>query len=105
MAGFTLRDGQLACDGILVAEIAGETGTPVYIYSAGLIRAACAALDEAFEGYPHAIHYALKANSTLAILRLLRDLGAGADANSGGEIEAALRTGFVPSQIVFTGVG
>ena len=100
-----MRDGQLACDGISVAEIAGETGTPVYLYSAGLIRAACAALDEAFEGYPHAIHYALKANSTLAILRLLRDLGAGADANSGGEIEAALRAGFVPSQIVFTGVG
>ena len=105
MTGFTWLDGQLACDGIPVADIASETGTPVYIYSAGLVRGACAALDAAFDGYPHAIHYALKANSTLAILRLLRGLGTGADANSGGEIEAALRAGFEPPQIVFTGVG
>ena len=54
---------------------------------------------------PHALHYALKANSTLAIARLLRELGSGADANSVGEIEVALRAGFEPSQIVFTGVG
>ena len=55
--------------------------------------------------YPHAIHYALKANSTLAIARLLRSLGSNADANSGGEIDVALRAGFIPPQIVFTGVG
>jgi len=54
---------------------------------------------------PHALHYALKANSTLAIARLLRELGSGADANSVGEIEVALRAGFDPSRIVFTGVG
>jgi len=105
VSGFTWRDGQLTCDGIPVAEIARATGTPVYIYSAALVREAHAAFDAAFEGYAHAIHYALKANSTLAILRLLRELGAGADANSGGEIEAALRAGFEPPQIVFTGVG
>jgi diaminopimelate decarboxylase len=105
VTGFNVRDGQLQCDGVPVAEIAGQTGTPVYIYSAGLIRDAHAALRAAFESYPHSVHYALKANSTLAILRLLRGLGAGADANSGGEIEAALRTGFEPPQIVFTGVG
>jgi diaminopimelate decarboxylase len=105
VAGFTLIDAQLHCDGIPVADIAGAAGTPLYVYSAGAIREAQAALDEAFAGYPHAIHYALKANSTLAILRLVRGLGAGADANSGGEIEAALRAGFDPSQIVFTGVG
>ena len=105
MTGFALRDGQLACDGVAVAEIAGATGTPVYVYSAGSIRSALAELHTAFEDYPHAIHYALKANSTLAILRLLRGLATGADANSGGEIEAALRAGFEPSHIVFTGVG
>jgi len=105
VTGFTLLDGRLACDGIPVADIAAGTGTPVYIYSAGLIRGAYAALDAAFETYPHTIHYALKANSTLAILRLIRGLATGADANSGGEIEAALRAGFEPSQIVFTGVG
>jgi len=54
---------------------------------------------------PHAVHYALKANSTLAVVRLARALGARADANSGGEIEVALRAGFLPGDIVFTGVG
>jgi diaminopimelate decarboxylase len=62
-------------------------------------------VDAAFASYPHAIHYALKANSTIAIVRLLRGLGANADANSGGEVEVALRAGFIPQQIVFTGVG
>jgi diaminopimelate decarboxylase len=100
-----MREGQLACDGIPLADIAARTGTPVYVYSAGLIREAFASLGAAFGDYPHAMHYALKANSALAILRLLRGLGAGADANSGGELEAALRAGFEPSQIVFTGVG
>src|SRR5262249_47362840 len=52
-----------------------------------------------------AIHYALKANSTLAITRLLRSLGSHADANSAGEIDVAMRAGFIPAQIVFTGVG
>ncbi len=51
------------------------------------------------------MHYALKANSTLAVARLLRSLGSGADANSGGEIDVALRAGFIPPEIVFTGVG
>jgi diaminopimelate decarboxylase len=105
VTGFAFHDGQLACDGIPVAGIVGDAGTPLYLYSAPLIRSACGSLDRAFAGCPHTIHFALKASSTLAILRLLRGLGAGADANSGGEIEAALRAGFEPSQIVFTGVG
>ncbi len=80
-------------------------GTPVYVYSAALLRERYRALDEAFGGYPHAIHYALKANSTLAIARLLRGLGSAADANSVWEIEVARKAGFAPEQIVFTGVG
>ena len=63
------------------------------------------AADDAFASYPHAMHYALKANSTLAIVRLLRSLGSKVDANSGGEIDVALRAGFIPPEIVFTGVG
>jgi diaminopimelate decarboxylase len=105
VTGFAFRDGQLACDGVPVADIVRESGTPCYVYSAACIRSAHGALDRAFDSYPHTIHFALKANSTLAILRLLRGLGTSADANSGGEIEAALRAGFAPSQIVFTGVG
>jgi diaminopimelate decarboxylase len=100
-----IREGTLHCDGVPVEAIARATGTPVYVYSGGSIRAAYAALDGAFQGYPHTLHFALKANSTLAVLRLLRGLGCSADANSGGEIEAARRAGFEPAHIVFTGVG
>ena len=95
----------LVCDGVGVETIVQRVGTPAYIYSARAIRDAYQAIDTAFADYPHAIHYALKANSTLAIVRLLRSLGSRADANSGGEIEVALRAGFTPREIVFTGVG
>jgi diaminopimelate decarboxylase len=95
----------VSCDGVSLAAIAQAAGTPLYIYSANAIREAYRAIDAAFAAYPHAIHYALKANSTLAIARLLRALGSRADANSGGEIRVAERAGFEPAHIVFTGVG
>jgi len=103
--GFHRQSGSLFCDGVSLAEIAASEGTPLYVYSASVVADRYRAIDEAFASYPHALHYALKANSTLAIARLLRSLGAGADANSGGEIDVALRAGFDPTQIVFTGVG
>ena len=89
----------------LLAAIARRTGTPVYVYSAATIAERYAAFTAAFSGYPHRVHYALKANSTLAVARLVRALGGGVDANSGGEIDVALRAGFEPQDIVFTGVG
>jgi diaminopimelate decarboxylase len=89
----------------VLPSIADAVGTPAYVYDAGRIREAYGRLDGALARWPHAIHYALKANSTLALARLLRGLGSGADANSVGEIEVALRAGFEPGQIVFTGVG
>jgi diaminopimelate decarboxylase len=95
----------LSCDGVPLASIAGRVGTPVYVYSAPLIRDAYRRFDAAFRTVPHRLHYALKANSSLAVLRLLRSLGSGADANSGGEINVACRAGFTPADIVFTGVG
>jgi diaminopimelate decarboxylase len=103
--GFHVRDGVLACDGVSLAEIALAVGTPVHVYSAALIRDRARALDAAFASYPHESHYAIKANATLGICRLMREAGLHADANSGGEIEVALRAGFTPAQIVFTGVG
>jgi diaminopimelate decarboxylase len=103
--GFQRIDGTLACDGVPLPAIASSAGTPLYVYSAATIVSRYRAVDEAFASHPHAMHYALKANSTLAIGRLLRGLGSGADANSGGEIDVALRAGFIPPQIVFTGVG
>jgi len=95
----------LACDGVPLAGIAEEVGTPVFVYSAAAIRDAYCGIDRAFAEYPHSIHYALKANSTLALLRLLRELGSRVDANSAGEIRVAYRAGFAPADIVFTGVG
>ncbi len=105
MSGFERRQGDLHCDHVHVGRIAREAGTPVHVYSAALIADRFHALDTALSGCPHRLHYALKANSTLGIARLMRTLGASADANSGGEIEVALRAGFEPGQIVFTGVG
>ena len=95
----------LACDGVSIQSIVERAGTPAYIYSAAAIRDAYRSIDVAFASYPHAIHYALKANSTLAIARLLLGLGSRADANSGGEIRVARRAGFAASEIIFTGVG
>ena len=77
----------------------------MYVYSAAMLRDRYRAIDEAFAGYPHTMHYALKANSTLAIARLLRELGSAADANTVWEIEVARAAGFRPGDIVFTGVG
>jgi diaminopimelate decarboxylase len=99
------HDDALVCDGIPLAAIAAAEGTPLYVYSAAMLRERYRAIDGAFQGYPHALHYALKANSTLAVARLLRELGSSVDANSVWEIEVARRAGFEPSQIVFTGVG
>jgi diaminopimelate decarboxylase len=95
----------LRCDQVSLESIVERVGTPAYVYSAEAIRRAYAAIDDAFATYPHAIHYALKANSTLALVRLIRGLGGRADANSGGELEVALRAGFAPRDVVFTGVG
>jgi len=102
---FRYEDDCLVCDGVALADIARAEGTPAYVYSAAAIERAYTEFDAAFGSYPHRLHYALKANSTLAIASLMRRLAAGVDANSVGEIEVALRAGFAPGDIVFTGVG
>jgi len=105
VAGFHHTGGGLSCDDVRLADVARAAGTPVYVYSANLITERFADLDRAYAGYPHRLHYAIKANATVAVVRHMRALGAGADANSGGEIDVALRAGFAPGDIVFTGVG
>ena len=92
-------------DGVPVEAVAASIGTPCYVYSAAAIRDAYTRLDVSLGDYPHAIHYALKANSNLAVVRLLTSLGSSVDANSMGEVDIALRCGLHPSQIMFTGVG
>ena len=105
LIGFFNTANELVCDGVPLSAVARAEGTPVYVYSAALLRARYGALDAAFGDYPHRLHYALKANSTLAIARLLRELGSAADANSVWELELARKAGFAPADIVFTGVG
>jgi diaminopimelate decarboxylase len=103
--GFSQADHGLVCDGLSLSAIADRVGTPLYVYSAAQIRARFQDIDSAFGSYPHALHYALKANSTFAIASLLKALGSAADANSIWEIDVARRVGFDAREIVFTGVG
>ncbi len=104
-AGLTRRGATLLLGGVPLAGIAAAAGTPAYVYNAEIIRARYRALDAAMDALPHRICYAVKANSTLAILRLLLDLGAGADIVSAGELARAQAAGFPPDRIVFSGVG
>lgn len=104
-AGLARRHGVLEADGVSLAEIARQVGTPVYVYDAGVIGRRYRALDRALEGVPHRICFAVKANSNLAVLRVLRELGAGADLVSGGELARARAAGFSSEDIVFSGVG
>lgn len=106
MAGF-LRDdaGRLTCDGFPLDAVAADFGTPLYVYSRAAIEERFRRFDAAFSPVPHLVCYATKANSNLAILRVLAALGAGADVVSGGELQAALLCGFPPGRIVFSGVG
>jgi diaminopimelate decarboxylase len=103
--GFSQTSEGFVCDGVALSAVADREGTPLYVYSAAQIRERFHEIDGAFDGYPHTLHYALKANSTLAIATLLKSLGSAADANSMWEIELARRAGFGPGEIVFTGVG
>jgi diaminopimelate decarboxylase len=103
--GFSRAAQDLVCDGVPLSAIAQSEGTPVYVYSAAVLRERYHAIDSAFGSHPHRLHYALKANSTLGLARTLRELGSAADANSIWEIELARKAGFAAADIVFTGVG
>ncbi len=97
--------GVLGFDPALLSSIAQRVGTPVYVYSANLIRAQYHALQDALKDVPHRICYSVKANGNLGVLRVLKDLGAGADIVSAGELKRALAAGFDREGIVFSGVG
>jgi diaminopimelate decarboxylase len=88
-----------------LAAIAAAVGTPLYVYDATVIRAQYRALTDALASVPHRIHYSAKANANLAVLGVLRELGAGADIVSVGELHRCRRAGIPASDIVFSGVG
>lgn len=110
MRPFDYRDGLLAADGVPLARIADAVGTPVYCYSTAALTASYRSFVDAFAAQPAlagraSICYALKANSNLAVVRTLADLGAGADVVSEGEMRRALAAGVPAGKIVFSGVG
>lgn len=103
--GFSYRGSQLYCEGVSVARVAGKYGTPAYLYSRASIEQAYRRMDSAFGSLPHTICYAVKANSTLGILRIFASLGSGFDIVSGGELYRLRRIGVPGNRIVFSGVG
>lgn len=102
---FYYRGGALWCDGVALETIADAAGTPVYAYSAARVLENLRRLRAAFAPLNAAIHYSIKANASLALLRLLAGEGTGMDAVSAGEIDRARRAGVDPARIVFAGVG
>jgi len=105
MHHFEYRNHHLYCEGVPVEEIAEKVGTPFYLYSYSTLVRHFTVFDQAFKGIPHLVCYSAKANSNIAILRLLVDLGAGVDVVSRGELYRALKGGADPKKIVFSGVG
>ncbi len=105
MHDFHYHNDALFCEDVPLERLAKEQGTPCYIYSHATLTRHFQAFDQAFAAIPHLIAFAMKANSNLAILRLMASLGSGADIVSGGELFRALQAGIPPSKIVFAGVG
>lgn len=98
-------DGVLQLEQVNLAALAGQFGTPCYVYSRAAIERAYRAYDAAFGAQPHRVCYAVKANSNLAVLNVLARLGAGFDVVSGGELARVLRAGGRADRVVFSGVG
>jgi len=105
MDHFLYREGQLYAEDVPVAEIAAAVGTPFYCYSTATLARHFTLFDEALDGMPHLVCYAMKAASNQAILKTLAELGAGMDVVSGGEYNRARAAGVPGERIVFSGVG
>ena len=105
MSYFAYRDQQLCAETVPLSRIAEAFGTPCYVYSRAALEAAYSAYDRALARRDHLICYAVKANSSLAVLNLLARLGSGFDIVSGGELERVIAAGGDPGKTVFSGVG
>ncbi len=102
---FDYKDGKLFCEEVELDGIAQQCGTPCYVYSANSMVEAYRQYDQAFGELPHQVCYAVKANSSTAVLALLAREGAGFDIVSGGELFRVLKAGGEPCKVVFSGVG
>ena len=105
MDHFSYKDGCLQAEGNDLADIAAQHGTPCYVYSRATLERHWRVFDAALGSHPHLICYAVKANSSLAVLQVLALLGSGFDIVSAGELARVLRAGGDPQRVVFSGVG
>lgn len=105
MDHFNYHGGELCAEDVPLARIAAQVGTPVYVYSAATLTRHFGLFQQALDWTDHLVCFAVKANSNLAVLKLLGDLGAGMDVVSGGEYARAKAAGVPGDRIVFSGVG
>ncbi|MBI5464195.1 MAG: diaminopimelate decarboxylase [Ignavibacteriales bacterium] len=105
MTHICYKENNLCCEDVLLADLAEEYGTPLYVYSKNQFLENFHTLETALGEGDHRVCYALKANANPAILKLLAEHNAGADVVSGGELFLALKAGFSPDRIAFAGVG
>lgn len=103
--GFYYKGSELMVDGVSMRSIAEKHGTPIYVYSGGLIVQNYRRIADQFSGMDVMVAYSVKSNSSLAILKLLKDQGASFDIVSGGELQRVLKVGAKGDRIIFAGVG
>ena len=105
MDHFEYRQGKLYCEDVPIETLAEIYGTPLFVYSRATLERHWHAFDQALAAYDHLVCYAVKANSSLAVLNVLARLGSGFDIVSGGELQRVLQAGGEAQRIVFSGVG
>jgi len=105
MSFFAYKDGEMYAEGVSLAAIAAQVGTPFYCYSAAALRAGWKEFADGIKGMNASVAYAMKANSSQAVIRLFGEMGAGADIVSVGEMKRALAAGIPAGRIIYSGVG
>jgi len=105
MHHFQFKGDELFCENVPLRKIAQDVATPCYVYSSATLKQHFTVFDGSFDGMPHRTCYSVKANGSLAILRLFAALGGGADIVSGGELYKARKAGIPADRIVYSGVG
>ncbi len=102
---FNYKNGTLFCEDVPIPQITEKVGTPFYLYSKNTLLRHYQRLEESLAGIDHIICYAIKANPSLAICKVMADAGSGAEIVSGGELHRAARVEIPPEKIVFNGNG
>ncbi len=105
MHDFERRGKDLYCEDVPLEKLADQFGTPLYVYSKATFERHYRVFDDAFSDFKHIICFAVKANTSFALLNLLGKMGSGADIVSGGELFRALKAGIPAERIVYSGVG